>query len=224
MLPRIRRATMANCGSMSVSTGPTVLMNAPLSLQSKTERELDQGRDHEGWNSAARSGGCDDGIVGSLVLPKRCGDPHQRAEEKCQRQSGCPELRGNRETLGEKLVHGEFRQVIAGAQIAVQKIVQVVEVLKDERLIEVKLLFQISLDGGIESPLLVEGAARRHPHQKERYSDDHKECWNCGEQPFQNVSQHQEIPRELCPASPAFSMPGTRSVGVLYSLRMKRVG
>ena len=168
--PRIRRATMASCGSMRVSTGPTLLTKAP-SPQPPTGNQWSVSA-KKSWNSGAMTkvgmvlpavAMRHHRIVRQLVLAQGCPNAKGAADEKRKDQGHGAELEGDRQARLEQFGDGEIRQIVTWAEITAQQVLQIVEVLTPQRLIEMENPFKIGLDDGIEPLLLVERAARA-PH------------------------------------------------------------
>ncbi len=70
-------------------------------------------------------------------------------EERKDERRGT-QLDRDRQPCGKQLAHREIRKIIAGAEVALQQIAKVEQVLLPERLIEMKRPLQIGLDDGIE--------------------------------------------------------------------------
>ena len=192
---------MAICGNASVSTGPILLSKravAPAAdrqqLPGQAEDELDHRRDDEGRDGDAGRRHGNHRVVAELVLVERGDDAEHAAEQQRQDQRRGAELDRNRQALGEQFGDGEIGQVVARPEIAVQKIVEIVDILQPERIVEAELGFDVGLDLGAQPPLLVEWAARRHADQEKRQRDDDEQRRDGGQKPPEDVSQHR------CPA------------------------
>ena len=81
-------------------------------------------------------------------------------------------------------------KIVARAEIALQQVLQIVQVLRPQRLIEMEDPLKIGLDDGIKPLLLVERAARSHAHQEKRDRHDHEERRDGSQKPPEDIAQH----------------------------------
>ena len=188
---------MASCGSIKchdrahlVDKGAAAPAAHGKPVQGQREEKLEQRCDHERRNGAAGGGHAHHGIVGQLVLAQGCPDAEGTADDKGQGERHGAELEGHRQARLEQFRDGEIRQIVAGAEIALQKVLQIEQVLFPQRLIEMENPLEIGLDDGIEPLLLVERAARRHPHQEKRNRHDHEESRDGGQKSPKDIAQH----------------------------------
>ncbi len=130
--PRISRATIAICGSASVTTGPILLSDPTASPagdrhpgEIEREYELIERRDDEGRHGAADRRNCDHRVVAATVLVERRDDAERAAHDQRQRQRRCAELNGDRQADPEEVGDGEIRKDVARPEIAVQEVAQI---------------------------------------------------------------------------------------------------
>ena len=102
--PRISRATMAICGSASVTIGPILLRQAAAAPagdrhpgEHQREDELVERRDDEGRHRAADGRRRDDGVVGAAVLVERGDDAEHAADEEREESADGAELHRDRQ-------------------------------------------------------------------------------------------------------------------------------
>ncbi len=161
-------------------------------------------------------------VVAELVLVERGDDAEHAADEQRQDQRRGAELHRDRQAGGEQLGDGEVGQIVARAEIAVQQVVEIVEIL-DARADRSRpnCASRLALDLRTQAALLVERAAGSHADQEEGQRDDDEQRRYGGQEPPEHVDQHGRVPRrKRSGPPPARERRPIRD----YSLLTKRVG
>ena len=144
MLPRVRRATAATCGS-----------------EHDSEDQRQERRHDEIGNRDSGHGGRHHRIVDPAVLPKSGDGAGQDAQAERGDEGGGPDQDAGPETACDQLGDVEVSDLERRPEIELQDVLQIEEELDGER-----------LDLRRQRTFAIERAARRNPHHEKRQCDD----------------------------------------------------
>ena len=151
-------------------------------LQNVTDDEIGDGNADDGDEHADII----DGLARLL-----CGDGAQeQAYHQSKAESADAQSRGIGKGLGNGVVYGTAVVDQGIAQVSLEQVAQVGEILLDKRFIHAIVGHHVGFDGRCHL-IAVEGIAGQQAHQDEDESDQHQQCDHGDEAAFDDISCHR---------------------------------